>query len=71
MLTDVIMPGMSGVELIERIRRIRPEVRSLYLTGYAEEQLAPHGVLDHGCHLLEKPVRVEVLAREVRRALDR
>ncbi len=71
LLTDVVMPGMNGRELAERVSRHRAGVRVLYTSGYAEDIIAHHGVLEPGIELLSKPYRVDVLLRRVRRVLDR
>jgi len=51
----VVMPGMQGKEVAERVRRLRPEVRVLYMSGYTHGLLGVQGVLEPGVHLLEKP----------------
>jgi CheY-like chemotaxis protein len=55
LLTDVVMPGMQGKEVAERIHRLRPEVRVLYMSGYTHGLLGVQGVLEPGVHLIEKP----------------
>jgi PAS domain S-box-containing protein len=55
LLTDVVMPGMQGKEVAERIHRLRPEVRVLYMSGYTHGLLGVQGVLEQGVHLIEKP----------------
>jgi PAS domain S-box-containing protein len=55
LLTDVVMPGMQGKEVAERVRRLRPEVRVLYMSGYTHGLLGVQGVLEPGVHLIEKP----------------
>ncbi len=54
-LTDVVMPGMSGKELIERLRKNRPGQRFLYMSGYADSAIGHHGVLDPDTPFLQKP----------------
>ena len=57
-LTDVMMPEMNGLELAEQLRRLRPEVPVLFMSGYDERILAPSGVLEAGVKLLRKPFRM-------------
>lgn len=69
LLTDLVLPGMSGCDLAERIRRARIETRVLYSSGYVASETPPFG-LDLRSSYLQKPYRPDVLAREVRTALD-
>jgi PAS domain S-box-containing protein len=70
-VTDMIMPGMNGRELVDRLRTARPGVGALYVSGYTGESIASHGALDHDTHFLHKPVTPEALTRKVREVLDR
>ncbi|WP_035941797.1 MULTISPECIES: PAS domain S-box protein [Frankia] len=70
LLTDVIMPRLQGKELASRIRSTRPEIRVLYMSGYAHPVLATQGKLDPGVILLEKPFSERVLLAKVRDALN-
>jgi PAS domain S-box-containing protein len=70
LLTDVIMPRVSGKQLAERLRLLRTDLRVLYMSGYAEEIIAPHGVLEAGAGFIEKPLTAEALGRKIREILD-
>ena len=70
MVTDVIMPGMSGKELADRLQPLQPEMKILYISGYSYEVIAPHGVLMEGINFIQKPFTVEGLAGRVRKVLD-
>jgi CheY-like chemotaxis protein len=65
-VTDVVMPGMSGEELVSIIRMARPSIKALYVSGYPGGFLAQHGVLDSGIIFLQKPFTTEDLASKVR-----
>jgi PAS domain S-box-containing protein len=70
LITDVVMPGMSGTEISGRFHALRPGVPVLYISGYTHEIVSRHGILYEGIELLEKPFRPDVLARKVRQLLD-
>jgi CheY-like chemotaxis protein len=70
LLTDVILPGMSGRELAERLRADRPRLRVLYLSGYTADVTIAQGLLPAGSPLIEKPFRLASFASKVRSALD-
>jgi len=70
-LTDVIMPGMSGPEMAARFGRDRPDFKMLYMSGYPDEAIARHGVLEPGIFFLQKPFTERDLAVKVREALGR
>jgi PAS domain S-box-containing protein len=70
LLTDVVMPGISGKDLYERLSERKPDLKVLYTSGYQQELVAEHGVLLQGMRLLRKPFTLGQLARAVREAID-
>jgi CheY-like chemotaxis protein len=70
LLTDVVMPGLSGPQLALEISLIHPGMPVLYMSGYTDEALGPHGVLEEGIALLEKPFTRGSLLRKLREVLD-
>jgi DNA-binding response OmpR family regulator len=69
-LTDVVMPEMGGRQLIERLRRIRPELPFLLMSGYTDDAIVRDGLIGAGDRFIEKPFTTTVLAQRVRLALD-
>ena len=69
LLTDVIMPEMSGREVCEQVAALHPGIKVLYMSGYTANVIAHHGVLDEGVHLLQKPFTQESLAQKIREVL--
>ena len=70
LLTDVVMPGMSGREVADRLSLLHPEMKVLYMTGYADSAIVHHGILEPGTALLLKPFTPDALAQKVREILD-
>ncbi len=70
LISDVVMPRMSGRALADQLRAIRPEIRVLFTSGYTDDAILRHGVLDKGTDFLAKPFELETLARRVRSVLD-
>jgi len=65
MVTDVIMPGMNGAQLATHLSPLRPEMLVLYVSGYTDDTIVPHEVLDPGLAFLQKPFSPKALARRV------
>ena len=64
------MPGMSGREVVDRLRARRPDLKTLYLSGYTDEAIVHHGIIEPGIPFLQKPFTLEALGRKVREVLD-
>jgi len=70
LITDVVMPGMSGVQLADQISSLHPAIKVLYMSGYTAEAIVHRGVLDEGIHFIQKPFRTGDLATKIRELLD-
>jgi two-component system, cell cycle sensor histidine kinase and response regulator CckA len=70
LITDVVMPGMSGRELSAQLCASYPQTKVLYLSGYTEDAIVTEGVLDSGTAFLQKPFTLQMLSRKVREVLD-
>jgi two-component system cell cycle sensor histidine kinase/response regulator CckA len=71
MITDVVMPKMSGKETAERLQPLYPQMKVIYMSGYTDDSIVHHGVLAPGLNFLEKPFSPEVLVRKARQVLDK
>jgi len=68
--TDVVIPEMNGKELMERIEKLRPHIKVLFMSGYTGNVVVHHGILEDDVHFLQKPFSVDSLASTVRDVLD-
>ena len=69
-LTDMVMPRMSGRELAERLRTLRPDLKIVFMSGYTDDVLIRTGAISPGMSFLQKPLRPDTLAATIREALD-
>ncbi|MES1255156.1 MAG: PAS domain S-box protein [Acidobacteriota bacterium] len=70
LLTDVVMPGRSGPQLTTELIKRRPALKVIYMSGYTDEAIVHHGILDPGIIFLQKPFSIEALGEKLREALD-
>lgn len=70
LLTDVVLPQLNGRELAQRIEELRPGIRLLFMSGYTDDAILVHGVLDEGVHFIQKPLTPGALCSKVREVLD-
>jgi two-component system, cell cycle sensor histidine kinase and response regulator CckA len=69
-LTDVVMPGINGTTLVSRLKAVRPKIKALYVSGYTDNAIIHHGILDSNVAFLQKPFSVDGLIRKVREVLN-
>ena len=69
-MTDVIMPGMSGKELANRLKALMPDLKVLFMSGYTDDPIMHNGVLGRGVAFLQKPFTPEALSGKVRETID-
>jgi CheY-like chemotaxis protein len=70
LLTDLIMPGPSGIELADQLRAARPDVRVLYMSGYTDNAIVRNGMLGESAAFLQKPFTPEELLRKLRHVIE-
>ena len=71
MITDVVMPEINGPELAKRLMSLYPEMKVLYMSGYAKNFISHQGILEKGMEYIQKPFTVNELATRVREVLDK
>jgi two-component system cell cycle sensor histidine kinase/response regulator CckA len=71
LISDVVMPGMSGPDFARRLKFFYPEIKVLFISGYTDNALSQNGLLEEAVHFLQKPFSVEKLTGKVREVLDR
>jgi len=69
-VTDVVMPGMNGRQLAERLVSLQPKIKVLYMSGYTDDAIVHHGVLDPGIAYIQKPFIPDAFAHKIRQILD-
>jgi len=69
-LSDVVMPGMSGADFVSRLKQVRPDIKVLYISGYTDSAIIHNGTLDSNIAFLQKPFSIEGLARKIREVLE-
>ena len=70
LLTDVVMPGMNGRELADELHKLRPQTKVLFTSGYAEDVIVHHGIVDQNLNFIAKPFTMQLLGFKVRAVLD-
>jgi CheY-like chemotaxis protein len=70
LLTDLVMPGMSGNEVVKHLAAERPEMKAIYMSGYTDDIISLHGILNQETNFLQKPFSPRALAQMIREMLD-
>jgi len=71
LLTDVIMPGMSGKDLSEKILKIIPKIKIIFMSGYTDDAIVKHGVLEEGINFIQKPFTPQQLIKVIKEVLQK
>jgi two-component system cell cycle sensor histidine kinase/response regulator CckA len=71
LITDVVMPGIGGRQLVEQLWLLRPDLRVIFMSGYTDDAMLRHGVTHADVSFLQKPFTKKTLARKLREVLDR
>lgn len=71
LLTDIMMPGMNGMEVAATVSKTKPGIPIFFMSGYADQELVNRGLLDPSTHFLQKPFSPQELGKRVREVLDR
>ncbi len=71
LLTDVIMPQMNGQELYDRMNEIQPDLKVLFMSGYTNDVIAHHGMLEKGINFIQKPLTIETLSKKVKEVIEK
>jgi DNA-binding NtrC family response regulator len=70
-LTDVVMPGISGPQLTDQLINLHPKMKVLYMSGYTDNAVFHHGVLEKGVNYIQKPFTIDGLMKKMREVLDK
>jgi YesN/AraC family two-component response regulator len=70
LITDVIMPEMSGKDLALRIQALFPDLKVVFISGYLDDIIGNQGILEPGIQFIQKPIKIEALAQKIRETLD-
>lgn len=71
LLTDVIMPNINGQELANELKQSRPDMAVIFMSGYTDDVIAHHGVLEDGVNFIQKPITLSRLAHKLREVLKK
>jgi YesN/AraC family two-component response regulator len=70
LISDLVMPGISGKTLAEQLQASHPQIKVLFISGYTDDVISHHGILEPGIHFLQKPFLPAKLAQKIREILD-